>query len=162
MFEAIWRKQDLPSPPANQATASMAALRLLGGEPLLHASLRISLDELPLLRKDLRSASIDAAIRLTRTSQSDLARALNIPERTLVRRKREGMLSPEESAKLVRFARVVEQAEAVLEDADAALSWMQGHNAALGGVTPLSLLDTEIGADSVLDTLGRIEHGVFA
>jgi uncharacterized protein (DUF2384 family) len=29
-------------------------------------------------------------------------------------------------------------------------------------VTPLSLLDTDIGADSVLDTLGRIEHGVFA
>ncbi|NCC41946.1 MAG: DUF2384 domain-containing protein, partial [Gammaproteobacteria bacterium] len=26
----------------------------------------------------------------------------------------------------------------------------------------LSLLDTEIGAESVLDTLGRIEHGVFA
>ena len=34
--------------------------------------------------------------------------------------------------------------------------------AALGGVTPRSLLDTEIGADSVLDTLVRIEHGVFA
>lgn len=25
-----------------------------------------------------------------------------------------------------------------------------------------SLLDTEIGAESVLETLGRIEHGVFA
>jgi hypothetical protein len=28
--------------------------------------------------------------------------------------------------------------------------------------TPLSLLDTEIGAELVMDTLGRIEHGVFA
>ena len=27
---------------------------------------------------------------------------------------------------------------------------------------PLSLLDTDIGAESVMDTLGRIEHGVFA
>ena len=50
----------------------------------------------------------------------------------------------------------------VFEDAQAALNWMQSPNASLGGVTPLSLLDTEIGADSVLDTLGRIEHGVFA
>jgi uncharacterized protein (DUF2384 family) len=32
----------------------------------------------------------------------------------------------------------------------------------LSGATPLSLLDTDIGAESVLDTLGRIEHGVFA
>jgi len=43
-----------------------------------------------------------------------------------------------------------------------ALNWLQSPNAALGGVTPLSLLDTDIGADGVLDTLGRIEHGVFA
>jgi hypothetical protein len=33
---------------------------------------------------------------------------------------------------------------------------------ALSGATPLSLLDTDIGAENVLDTLGRIEHGVFA
>jgi putative toxin-antitoxin system antitoxin component (TIGR02293 family) len=117
---------------------------------------------IPLLRQGLPSASIDAAIRLTRITQTDLARALNIPERTLVRRKREGTLSPEESAKLVRFARIVERAEMVFEDAEAALSWIQSPNASLGGVSPLSLLDTEIGADSVLDTLGRIEHGVFA
>ena len=62
----------------------------------------------------------------------------------------------------MRFARVVERAETVFEDAGAALSWLQDTNAALGGVTPMSLLDTEMGADSVMDTLGRIEHGVFA
>jgi len=49
-----------------------------------------------------------------------------------------------------------------LEDLDAALDWLKSPNAALAGTTPLSLLDTDIGAESVLDTLGRIEHGVFA
>ena len=93
---------------------------------------------------------------------TDLAEALAIPERTLARRKREGQLSPEESAKLVRLARTVERAEEVFEDAAAALAWLRQDNAALGGVTPLSLLDTDLGADAVLDTLGRIEHGVFA
>ncbi|MBV2261953.1 MAG: DUF2384 domain-containing protein [Thauera sp.] len=141
---------------------SLAALSLLGGENVLHARPRVLMDWIPLLRRGLPAASIDAAIRLTRIAQSDLARALAIPERTLVRRKREGTLSPEESAKLVRFARVVERAETVFADADTALDWLQSPNAALGGATPLSLLDTEIGADSVLDTLGRIEHGVFA
>lgn len=149
-------------PSSRTVTASMAAVRLLGGEAVLHAMPRVPMEWIPLLRQGLPSASIDAAIRLTRITQTDLARALNIPERTLVRRKREGTLSPEESAKLVRFARIVERAEMVFEDAEAALSWIQSPNASLGGVTPLSLLDTEIGADSVLDTLGRIEHGVFA
>ncbi len=35
-------------------------------------------------------------------------------------------------------------------------------NAALRGNTPLSLLDTNSDAEAVLDTLGRIERGVFA
>lgn len=50
----------------------------------------------------------------------------------------------------------------VFESAEAALSKPQSPNASLGRVTPLSLLDTEIGAGSALDILGRIEHGVFA
>ena len=141
---------------------SMSVISLLGGEAVLHAKPRVPLEWIPLVRQGLPSGSIDAAIRVTRITQSDLADALNISERTLLRRKREGMLSPEESGKLVRFARIVERAEMVFEDAEAALSWIQSPNASLGGVTPLSLLDTEIGADSVLDTLGRIEHGVFA
>ena len=62
---------------------------------------------------------------------------------------------------MVRLARVVERAEEVFEDLDTALEWLKAPNAALGGATPLSLLDTDIGAESVLDTLGRIEHGVF-
>ena len=62
----------------------------------------------------------------------------------------------------MRLARVVERAEEVFEDLDAALDWLKSPNAALAGATPLSLIDTDIGAQSVTDTLGRIEHGVFA
>jgi putative toxin-antitoxin system antitoxin component (TIGR02293 family) len=51
-----------------------------------------------------------------RISRAELAAALGIPERTLARRKREGLLSSEESAKLVRLARVVQRAEEVFED----------------------------------------------
>ena len=149
-------------PSAQSDNASMAVVRLPGGEAFLHAMPRVPMDWIPLLRHGLPSASINAAIQLTRIPQADLARALNIPERTLARCKRESMLSLEESAKLVRFARVVERAAMVFESAEAALSWPQSPNASLGRVTPLSLLDTEIGAGSVLDILGRIEHGVLA
>lgn len=140
----------------------VSAVNLLGGEAVLHTRPRVVMDWIPLVRRGLPSASVDAVVRITRITQSELAHALSIPERTLARRKREGTLSSEESAKFVRFARVVERAETVFEDTESALSWLQSPNASLGGATPLSLLDTDIGADSVLDTLGRIEHGVFA
>lgn len=146
----------------NSHPTFFSAVNLLGGEGVLHAKPRVMMDWIPLVRQGLPSASVDAVVRMTRITQSELAHALAIPERTLARRKREGDLSPEESAKFVRFARVVERAETVFDDADGALSWLQSPNASLGGVTPLSLLDTDIGADGVLDTLGRIEHGVFA
>ncbi len=140
----------------------VSAVTLLGGECVLHAEPQVVMDWIPLVRQGLPSACVDAVIRMTRITQRDLAQALAIPERTLARRKREGALSPEESVKLVRFVRVVARAGTVFEDADSALGWLQSPNASLGGVTPMSLLDTDIGADSVFDTLGRIEHGVFA
>ena len=140
----------------------MSAISLLGGEAVLRVRPRVLMYWIPLVRQGLPAASVDALLRLTRITQAELANALAIPERTMARRKREGALSPEESAKLVRFARTVERAETVFDDAPAALAWLQSPNAALGGVTPMSMLDTDIGADSVLDTLGRIEHGVFA
>ncbi|RCX08935.1 type II RES/Xre toxin-antitoxin system antitoxin [Extensimonas vulgaris] len=147
---------------ASLEPAFVSAVQLLGGEGVLQAQPRVGLDWIPLLRRGLPAASVDALVRITRITQSELARALAIPERTLARRKREGALSPEESAKFVRFARVLERAETVFEDLESALGWLQSPNVALGGATPLSLLDTDIGEDSVLDTLGRIEHGVFA
>lgn len=56
----------------------------------------------------------------------------------------------------------VERADEVFESRDLAIDWLNSKNAALSGLTPLSLMDTDVGTESVLDTLGRIEHGVFA
>jgi putative toxin-antitoxin system antitoxin component (TIGR02293 family) len=144
------------------ATPTISAFSLLGGDGVLMSHPRVSMDWIPLVRQGLPAASVDSILKLTRMAQTELTKALAIPERTFARRKREGVFSPEESAKLVRFARVVERAEAVFEDAVQALAWLKTENPTLGGVTPLSLMDTDIGADSVLDTLGRIEQGVFA
>ena len=149
-------------PTASLQSHILSTSSLLGGENILPAKPRGWMDWIPLVRQGLPSTCIDAIVQLTHITQGELARALAIPERTLARRKREGTLSPEESAKLLRFARIVERAEIVFEDMETALNWLQSPNAALGAVTPLSLLDTELGADSVFDTLGRIEHGVFA
>lgn len=135
---------------------------LLGGKRVLQAKPRTSLDWVSVIRQGISSAAVDALTKTIRVTQSELAVALGIPERTLARRKKEGTLNSEESAKLVRLARVVERAEEVFEDLNASLDWLKSPNAVLSGATPLSLLDTDIGAESVMDTLGRIEHGVFA
>ena len=139
----------------------LPAEALLGGADVLLDEPRSPLEWVALVRRGIPSGAVDSLAASTRLTQAELAAALGIPARTLVRRKREGSLSSEESGRLLRLARVVERATEVFEDLDASLDWLKSENAALSGVTPLSLLDTDIGAETVLDTLGRIEHGVF-
>lgn len=92
---------------------------------------------------------------------AQLAELLGIPLRTLNRRKHEGQFKPEESDGLIRVARVVSRAFDVFGDRAAAKLWLKMPEAAFDDVTPLSLLDTEVGAQEVLRLLGQLAHGVF-
>ena len=136
--------------------------RVLGGRDVLRLEPRSAMDWIGMIREGIPAGAIESILSVAGLSQSELARALGIPERTLARRKREGALNSEESSKLLRLARVVSRASEVFEDPAAAVDWLKSPNAALRGNAPLSLLDTDIGAEAVLDTVGRIEHGVFA
>jgi putative toxin-antitoxin system antitoxin component (TIGR02293 family) len=147
---------------ASEAVAGLSAASVLGGESVLHAMPHSVLEWIALVRQGISASAVDAVMRVIGVGQTELARALDIPERTLARRKKEGTLSRDESGKLVRLAQVIERAVEVFEDERAALNWLKSPNAALGGSSPLSLLDTELGSVAVANTLGRIEHGVFA
>lgn len=140
----------------------LTAEDLLGGPSVLYRSPHSALDWVSVVRRGISATAVETLTKNLGISQAEFAAAVGIPERTLARRKREGTLSSEESAKLVRVARVVQRAEEVFENLDAAVNWLKSANPALSGQTPLSLVDTEIGAEFVADTLGRIEHGVFA
>lgn len=142
--------------------SALSAASLLGGEPVLHAVPRSVLEWIEVVRRGISASAVDAAVRMMGIGQSELAKALDIPERTLVRRKKEGVLTADESGKLVRLAQVFERSVEVFEDAHSALHWLKSPNAALNGSSPLSLLDTELGSTAVMATLGRIEQGVFA
>ena len=141
--------------------AMISAETILGGRRGLKSSPRTPLQWVEVIRQGVPSSSVDSMARTMRLTQAELATALGIPDRTLARRKRQGALSSEESAKIVRLARVVARAAEVFEGLDPSLDWLKSPNATWSGATPLSLLDTDIGAETVLDTLGRIEHGVF-
>ena len=58
-----------------------------------------------------------------------------------------------------RLARIIALAAHYLGDAQAANRWLKRPNAALGGKAPLELMDSEPGARSVENALGRIAYG---
>ena len=107
-------------------------------------------------------AALEAITQRVDIPLEDLVRVLHLPPRTLARRKKAGRLSGAESDRLLRLARVTAQAEEVLGSQQRAGAWLRGTVRALGGVRPLDLLDTDLGAQQVERILGRIEHGVYS
>jgi putative toxin-antitoxin system antitoxin component (TIGR02293 family) len=91
-----------------------------------------------------------------------LAAKLSISRSTLQRRKTNGRLSPDESDKVMRFARLLEHATDVFGDVDKARAWLKFPQRGLGGAVPLDYAETEIGAREVDNLLGRIDYGVYS
>ena len=58
--------------------------------------------------------------------------------------------------------RIVMKVAEVLGSQEEASRWLDTPNRALGGRTPLELLDTDLGSRQVEDVLGRIAHGVYS
>jgi putative toxin-antitoxin system antitoxin component (TIGR02293 family) len=114
------------------------------------------------VRQGLVLDEFTALRELLDTSEEALAGVLGMSRTTLHRRKKAGRLDSAESERVIRLTRLFTRAEAVLGGPDAARVWLHAPARALGGETPLSYSDTEIGAREVEDLLGRLEHGVFS
>lgn len=90
-----------------------------------------------------------------------LIRVAGISRRTLERRTR-GRLSPDQSDRLARMARVIDVAIDAIGTQEQALFWLNAPNQSLGGARPIELLDTDAGAHRVETVLGRLREGSFA
>jgi putative toxin-antitoxin system antitoxin component (TIGR02293 family) len=121
-------------------------------------------DPAQLHRRVREGLSYQAFERLRRAlglPASRLGALLQIPARTLARRKEAGRFDPEESDRLVRLSRVVGFALQLFEgDLEGMRSWLTTAHGGLAGQTPLDFATTEIGSREVENLIGRLEHGV--
>jgi len=100
--------------------------------------------------------------KATKFTREDLLKVICIPPRSLDRRRKSTLLKPNESDRLLRFARLFLVVRGLFEgDEDAARKWMQTPRPALGGRTPLELAATEIGSRQVETLVWQLENGVF-
>lgn len=107
------------------------------------------------------SSSLIVAVRVVfGLKESGLTTLLNASSSTLERRIRERKpLDSVASERLDRIAAVSHLAEEVFESRDGAAQWMSRPNKALGGVAPIMLCETEIGAKQVRRVLHALEWG---
>lgn len=110
---------------------------------------------LPVQELDVLQLSLDVPM-------DKLAPKLGMSKATLHRRKAQGRLGPEESDRVLRFARLIGKAVEVMEGEEPARLWLTSPQFGLGGAVPLDYAETEVGAREVEDLLGRIEYGVYS
>jgi putative toxin-antitoxin system antitoxin component (TIGR02293 family) len=118
---------------------------------------------LPLVQQGFPYKMLTSLATQTGISTQELAATIEIPERTLARRRVAGKLGRDESERLLRVARVVGKAIQLFEgDVPGAVAWLRTPQKALAHNSPLSYARFEIGAQEVENLIGRLEHGVFS
>ncbi len=127
--------------------------------PHLSTKLQLSLAR---VESGLPLASMSAFLETSGLALRDIYDVV-IPARTLKhRRAQHSALSPDESDRLARLARIFDQAVIVFGDTERARSWLTQPKKRFDDRTPLSMLRTEIGGRMVEEMLGQIDEGMFA
>lgn len=95
-------------------------------------------------------------------SDREMARILNISERSFHRYKADTKLDTVASERLLQLKNLYDYGIEIFEDEAQFKRWLRRPLRVLGNNSPLELLDTAMGFQIVNDELMRIEYGVFA
>jgi putative toxin-antitoxin system antitoxin component (TIGR02293 family) len=131
----------------------------LGGRKVLGRNLASQRDLCEAIREGFPPAVVEELMQASGLTLKELAESLDLSPRSLQRRRRSGRLARFESDRLYRLARIIALAQQSLGDRRSAARWLKRSNRALGGVSPISAIDTELGARQVENVLGRIAYG---
>lgn len=133
----------------------MATVGELAGVPL-----KTALDEVRLTQRGIAPDAID---RLKQLGASGPELHWIIKARTLAHRKsKKEDLTPEETGRWLRAAKVQALALEVFGNQEKAIAWLHKPRRAFDSLSAKDLLQSEVGAQLVEDTLNQLDAGYFA
>jgi len=134
---------------------------VMGGTAILGRRVRSIGDLERSISNGLPKRALRVAVERIYSSTGEVRRAMFriVPEATFKRRTR---LSPTESERTERLARVIAAAEQTWSDRDDAREWLTRAHPELGKRTPLESAMTELGARRVEELLDRMFYGIPA
>ncbi len=162
LASAIWQRYNGHMAESHENTSGFAVLKLLKATGLIDKGGAPSVELRAAVRRGLPFSTFEALLKAVALPQKQLAVVLGIPDRTIARRKEAKHLTAAESDRLYRVARTIAHTVSVLGSIEKTRTWITRPNRALGDESPLTLLDTDIGARQVEDVLLRIEYGIHS
>ncbi|HXM43239.1 MAG TPA: antitoxin Xre/MbcA/ParS toxin-binding domain-containing protein [Bryobacteraceae bacterium] len=136
--------------------------KVLGGQRVLGKTVTTLLDLNDAVERGLPKATLRIVVQRIFPDASEQRALMHriVPEATYKRRR--DRLSPAESERTERLARVVAIAEDVWQDRDQARRFLTTPHPEIGGKTPLDAALTELGARQAEEVMARIVYGLPA
>ena len=160
---------------SRRSTPAVAVAAAQGQPPGLSylAVFRASpLERISMIKRGIRATEAKRIIAELAIGQGAALKALNLSPATVNKKAKQGqILSSGESERVIGFAKLVGQLEAVIQesgnpegfDAAAWMSrWLNNPVPALGGARPIDLMDTMEGQALVSTTLAQMQSGAYA
>jgi len=114
-------------------------------------------------RAGVERGKADEVAQQVGLTDKEMARILNLSERTLHRHRPEALLDNNASERLLLLEGLLHHGLDVFDGrADVLGRWLRVPLSELRQQSPLTLLDTATGFGMVHTVLGRIEHGIYA
>jgi putative toxin-antitoxin system antitoxin component (TIGR02293 family) len=132
-----------------------------GGQVFVGRLIRSDLDLVDAVRDGMPMAAVASLIRKSALSGDEVER-LVFGEGGGAGRMMIGKLTPDESDRLARVARITALATETFREPGRAATWLRTPNRALGGAVPIALLASGEGGRMVEETLIQLAHGIFA
>lgn len=116
-----------------------------------------------LVGKGLPISVLDRVAAVYGLTQQAMAELIDVPMRTLQRRRADGRFDKAASERLYRYIRMYQRALEVFDDdEDSARRFLMEPQPGLEGAIPVEFARSELGAAEVMDLLGRIDTGVYS
>jgi putative toxin-antitoxin system antitoxin component (TIGR02293 family) len=135
---------------------------VLGGEKVLKRDIRSLAELAAMVKHGLPKSALRVVLSHLQSDSHTTSQLMDrlVPKATYKRRK--SVLSPAESERIERLARVIATAEYIWDDSEAARQFLQTPHPLLEQQTPCGAAMTEFGARQVEEILWKIFYGLPA
>ena len=115
------------------------------------------------IRQGEARSRVDEVAGRVGLTDKEMAKILNLSERSLHRQASDKTLDPNKTERLLLLEELIEHGLATFDERqDVFTRWLRAPRPSLGNVAPVTLLDTIAGFSFVDDELSRIEEGMIS
>jgi putative toxin-antitoxin system antitoxin component (TIGR02293 family) len=120
------------------------------------------MDKMNMSKEGVTKKDFEAIKERLRLDYDSMATILSVTRATLLSKKGDEKFNTPLSERIIDVNDIYSYGIEVFEDEDRLQEWIHRPNKALGGKTPIDIMDSQFGREEVRNLIGRIAYGVYS